>query len=80
MDKDLAKLVALTSFRSAADLTHLIPLLREHCSEEEAHKFSTSIANASAEIFLQISQKVFALYPELSDEFDAKIQKYGRPF
>ena len=80
MDKELAKIVALTAFRSSADINNLIPMLKEHCSEDECRDFGIAIATASTEINLQILQKVFAMYPELSVEFDQQVRKYGRPF
>ncbi|WP_222610889.1 hypothetical protein [Undibacterium sp. FT79W] len=79
MDKELAKIVALTAFRSSAYMNNLIPLLKEHCSEDECRNFGIAIATASAEINLQILQKVFAMYPELSAKFDLQVRKYGRP-
>jgi hypothetical protein len=80
MEKDLAKIVALTAFRSSADLNNLIPLLKEHCSEDECRTFGIAIATASSAIGQEILQKIFALYPEISMEFDKQIGKYGHPF
>jgi len=79
MDKELAKLVALTAFRSSADINNLIPLLKEHCSEAECRDFGIAIATASAGISQQILSKVFALHPDLEVAFDMQIRKYGRP-
>jgi hypothetical protein len=79
MEKDLAKFIALTAFRSAADLGNLIPLLQE-CEETERKSFGMAFATASAEINRQVLQKVFAQYPELAEEFEQKVQKFGRPF
>lgn len=80
MEKDLARIVALTAFRSSADINNLIPLLKEHCSEEECRNFGVAIATASAGISQEILQKIFALYPEIAVEFDKQISKYGHPF
>jgi hypothetical protein len=80
MEKDLAKLVALTAFRSSADINNLIPLLKEHCNEEEYREFVVAIATASAVIGQELLQKIFALHPEISVEFDRQISKYGHPF
>lgn len=79
MEKELAKFLAVTAFRSAADLGNLVPFLQE-CDEAERREFGIALATASAEINRQVLQKIFALHPDLADEFDQKIQKFGRPF
>ena len=79
MDKDLAKLVAQTAFRSAAEINNLIPLLKEYCTEEECRDFGIAIATASSGISQQIMGKIFAMHPDLEAEFESQIRKYGRP-
>lgn len=80
MDRELAKIVAITAFRSSADINNLIPLLKEHCSADEYRLFGLAIAASSAEISQQILYKIFSMHPDLESEFDNKIKKYGRPF
>jgi len=80
MERDLAKLVAITAFESAAGLNNLIPLLKQRCDEREYRELSLAIATSSAEISLQIINKMFAIYPDMKTEFDAHVQKFGRPF
>ena len=80
MEKELAKLVALTAFRSSAELGNLIPLLREHCDEDEYRRLGAAIATASAEISRQILQYIFATHPELEAEIEANVSKFGRAF
>ena len=60
MDKELARHVAATAFKSAEYQTLL-----------------KAIATANAAIHLEIGNKIFGQYPELEQEFDAKIKKYG---
>jgi hypothetical protein len=79
MEKDLAKFVALTAFRSAADLGNLVPML-QGCDETERKELGMALAMASAEINRQVLQKIFERFPELSEEFEEKIRKFGRPF
>jgi hypothetical protein len=80
MDKEIAKLIAITAFRSAADINNLVPFLKEYCSESKSRDFGIAIATASTKISPQILRKIFAMHPELEVEFDMQIQKYGRPF
>ncbi|WP_198116950.1 hypothetical protein [Massilia rhizosphaerae] len=80
MEKELAKLVALTAFRSSGELNNLLPLLKEHCDEGEYRQLSVGIATASAEIGRQILQSVFAAHPELEKELGATVKKFGRAF
>ncbi len=35
MEKELAQYIAKVAFRAGADLTDLIPLLKEHCDDDE---------------------------------------------
>lgn len=79
MDKDLAKFIAITAFRSAADLGNLIPMLQS-CEEAERREMGVALAAASAEVNRQVLQKIFEKFPDLAEEFDRKIQKFGRPF
>jgi len=79
MDKEIAKLVALTAFRSSADINNLIPFLKVHCSETECRELGLAIATASAGISQHVLTKIFAMYPDLEAEFDMQIRKYGRP-
>jgi len=80
MEKELAKLVALTAFRSSAELGNLIPLLREHCDEDEYRHLGAAIAAVSAEISGQILRNIFATYPQLEAEIEANVHKFGRAF
>ena len=50
MEEDLAKLVALTAFRSSAELNTLIRLLKQHCDAAEYKPLALAIATISTEI------------------------------
>lgn len=78
MNKDLAQHVARVAFRSSADLNDLIPLLKEHCDQEEYAKYLKAIASASAEISTTILARIFSSYPELEQDFEEMIRRYGR--
>lgn len=80
MDKDLAKFIALTAFKSSKKLTDLVPFLKEHCGEAEYKCYGRALAAASAEISLQVLNKVFTDYPDIKQDFESKMQKYDRVF
>jgi hypothetical protein len=81
VDSDLAKFIALTAFRSSADLGNLVPFMKEHCDNDaEYREFALAVAAASAEIHKLVLQKVFALHPELEVDFEEKLKKFGRIF
>jgi hypothetical protein len=78
MDKDLARHVATTAFRSAVQLSDMIPLLKQHCDEAELKTFVKAIATANATIHIEIGNRIYAAYPELEQELENSIQKYGK--
>jgi hypothetical protein len=78
MDRELARHVVTAGFHSASILQDLIPLLKEHCDQSEYNQYLKAIASVSTEVTLEIFDKIFAEYPDLKQEVDAKIAKYGK--
>lgn len=78
MDRDIAKHVVDIAFRSASSLADLIPLLKEHCSEEEYKKLLKGIAAVSASINIELLNQIYEYFPDIKIDLEAKIQKYGR--
>jgi hypothetical protein len=77
MKAELAKHVAMVSFRSSANLNELVPLLREHCEESEYRQYLDAIAAVSGEIAMRILKPIYAEYPEIEAEIDRRISEYG---
>ena len=78
MEKELARHVVRTAFRSASMLTKLVPLINEHCEKgEQQLKLKKALATIIADIGLDINEELFKLYPELKDEIEQSINKYG---
>lgn len=75
MDRELARLVASSAIRAGSELGNLVALVNEHGADES---LKHGIATAIAEISFSILQPVFREHPDLEDEFDARIGKYGR--
>ena len=78
MDKELARHIVRTTFRSSTGLEGLLPLVRHHCGEEEARTYELAIAGAIADIHRELTARVFSTFPELEKEVERSIQKYGR--
>jgi len=78
MKEELARYVARVAFRASADLGDLIPLIKEHCPQEEYEKFAPAIGSAAAAIGLDVLNLVFNDHPDLRREFDENVKTYGR--
>jgi hypothetical protein len=77
VEKDLARFIALTAFRSSADLGDLVPFMKEYCDNEDEYRdFALAVAGAAAEINRRVLQKIFNLHPDLETDFEAKIKKF----
>jgi len=80
MKPDLARLIALESFRSSTMLGNLIPLIKLHLADEEYVSMSAALARCSAQIDLEVLEPLFSQHPDLKRELDERISTYGRAF
>jgi hypothetical protein len=64
--------------KSSTELTSLIPVLKENCSEDEYRYYGKILAKISASISLNIINDVFSKFPELKEEVDEQITKFSR--
>jgi len=78
MDKELARHVVVTTIRASTQLGELIPLLRRHCSPQEARIYVRAIAGAIGTLGLELHNRVFAAHPELERHIAREMKKYGR--
>ena len=78
MERELARHVIEVSFHSSRLLEDLVPLLVKQCKKEEGEQFTKAIASVLAGINIELFTKIYAQYPDLKNEVDEKIQKYGR--
>jgi hypothetical protein len=78
MDRRLAKHVVRTAFRSGGKLEELLPLLKEHCDDEEYDEYRRAIAMAIFGIQNELLKKVFSDHPTLEEEIESDIRMYGR--
>lgn len=78
MEKELARHLALTAWKSFTDLTRVIPLLQQHCTDVERQTYVKAIGAAGAAINDEILDRVFAAYPDLKQDLETKIAKYQK--
>lgn len=78
MDESLARIVAVAAWRSTRELGDLVPLLKEHCSEEVYGDLLLGVAKALAEISTEVLNPVYAMHPQLEQEFERSVTRYGR--
>jgi len=78
MDRQLARILVSTGFRSSRELGELLQMLKSQCSADEYERLKPPIADAIAKITNATFDPAFAAYPDLRDEVEAQIAKYGR--
>ncbi|WP_421724242.1 hypothetical protein [Bauldia sp.] len=78
MDKQLAKHLIRVAFRSQRELSGCLGALKEGCSPEEYRDYARGVAAAVHEINVALTNKAIAAYPELEQEIESDMQKYGR--
>jgi len=77
MEKDLAKHVVSVAIRTASRLGDLLPLLKDHMPSQEYEAYAKAIARAVNGIGREINDRVFAEHPDLEQEIEAQIKRYG---
>jgi hypothetical protein len=77
MDRDLAKHVVTVSIKTASRLGDLVPLLREHMPPQEYEVHAKAIARAVYAIGHEVTEQIFAEHPDLEQEIEAEINKFG---
>lgn len=78
MDRELARHVVAVSFHSLSLLESLIPILKQHCAQDEYAKYLKAVGTISAEVSAQLLDEVFKAYPDLKSEVEQKVKKYGQ--
>jgi hypothetical protein len=79
MDRELAKHVANIALASRGYLDTARYALEKHCSPAELSGYQQAITNAAGCIDREILSKLYATFPNLQDELEDRIKKYGRP-
>ena len=79
MDRQLARHVVISAFHSMSYLTDLLPILKAHCDPQEFEIFRNAIASVAGNISIDIIGKVFTAHPDLEQEIEENVKKYGVP-
>ncbi|GGY90927.1 hypothetical protein [Novosphingobium colocasiae] len=75
MDKDMARILANGGTTASRDLMRLHDIVKHHLPEDI--DLRQGIASAIAEVGQHIIQPAFDAWPELQEEFELRLDKYG---
>jgi len=78
MDEQLAQMVLTAASRSAGDLADLVPMLKEHGSEEFHAEIVQGIGSAIFEILNEVREPIFKGFPALKLQYEQNLDKFGR--
>lgn len=78
IDVNLAEFVATVAFKCGAELSRLMPLLKENLPPDEYDEFSAVIFGVTREISEKIVLKIFGEFPSVDEKLKAMVEKYGR--
>ncbi len=76
MDEDLARIMISAGLRAGSELTALLSILAQHLPDDEALRLR--IAAVLADIGSNVLEPAFVAHPDLREEWDRRIDKYGR--
>ncbi len=79
MDREIAQMIVMTAARATTEIGNLMPLLKEHGEVEKDDAVRQAIASAVYEGG-QIMEQCFAQYPDLRDQSEVRLNKYGRSY
>lgn len=80
MDRDVAQMIANTAARCSQQIGELAILVKENCTQAEHAELSNAIGSAVYELMSGLMGKVFELSPGLEQEFDARLERFGRSY
>jgi hypothetical protein len=77
MDEQLARIVIGNAARAAREVSNLSPLLDDHSDPATCHEIKNGIGTVIHEIYGSILEPVFGRFPQLKDEFERNVERYG---
>lgn len=77
MDRDVATIVTTAVTYSISHLAELVPFLKENCEPETYRTFLDAISRAIYETGL-VRECAFDRFPDIKEEMEARLNKYGR--
>lgn len=77
MDRKLARHFASVVFKCESQLVDIVPLLKQHCDEEEYKMYGKAIASIAATINLDLLNLIYKNYPEVQKDIEDTLDKYS---
>lgn len=78
MEERLARIILNAAVRSAVELGNLMPLLKDHASDEFDENLKMPIATNIYEIHHTIIDPVLERFPKLKEEYELNLSQYER--
>jgi hypothetical protein len=78
IEVELARHIARAALRSSHEIGDLLPFLKEHLAEDAYARYAEGIATAVASIQLEVMDRIFSDVPQLKQEFENQVNRYGR--
>jgi hypothetical protein len=78
MEKDLARQLIRSAFRSSSELQSVLPLLKQQLPPADYKQYALGIASAIDAINQALLDPALAEFPELSQEVEASLKQHGR--
>ncbi|MBV9395241.1 MAG: hypothetical protein JOZ84_12620 [Methylobacteriaceae bacterium] len=78
MQKDLARRLIRSAFRSASESQSVLPLLKQQLPPADYKRYAHGVASATDAINQALLDPALAAFPELSQEVEASLKKHGR--
>lgn len=79
MNKELAQMVLMTALRARLELGDLAPIVGQHGEATTDEPIKLAIGAAVYELG-ELVDRVFDQHPDLRQEYEARRNKYGRPY
>lgn len=77
MDRNIARHVAKVALKCCDELTTLASFVDHHCDAVESREFSKGVSESIACIHREVVDRMYGYCPDLKQEIDASIAKYG---
>lgn len=77
MDRELAELLTMAAARSFGELSAVLPILEEHLLADEYAHWQTVLERICDEIDHHVTTSIYDEHPELREQAESRLNKYG---
>jgi hypothetical protein len=78
MNKKAARHILRAAFSAGDELQSLLGVLKKECAANEYKSYARGVATAIDGIHVALTNKIITAYPELADEIEANLKRFGR--